>query len=77
MSVDARGPRPLYRSEGRAQTPAMDTHPPLASFIVRVVRGRRGLLQLEIIDLRSGEPLALRNLDDLSRLLRRLAPRLR
>lgn len=54
----------------------MDTHRPLASFIVRVVRGRRGV-QLEVIDLRSGEQRPLRSLDDLWRLLRRLAPGLR
>ena len=59
--------------------PAMESRRPFApcaSFIVRVARGRRGV-QLELIDLHSGEQRALRNLDDLWRLLRRLSPGLR
>lgn len=56
--------------------PRMDPRRRTVSFIVRVVRGGHGL-RLEVIDLHSGEALALRSLDDLWRLLRRLAPGLR
>ena len=54
----------------------MESQQRSVSFIVRLVRGRRGV-QLEVIDLHSGEQRALRNLDDLWRLLRRLSPGLR
>jgi hypothetical protein len=60
--------------------PPMDPRRATASFIVRIVpgggRGGAGL-RLEVIDLHSGEALALRSLEDLWRLLRRLAPGLR
>ena len=54
----------------------MNSRRPPVSFIVRIAR-QRGGLQLEVIDLHSGEPLPLRSLDDLWQLLRRLAPGLR
>ena len=54
----------------------MDSRRPVVSFIVRVAR-QRGGMQLEVIDLHSGEALPLRSWDDLWRLLRRLAPGLR